>query len=104
MSIEIENLSLQLGGVNILSGIEAQLHTGSINVLAGPNGAGKTSLLRVLCGELRPNIGRVLIDGSTLDSFSLEELAKKRCVMTQSTMVVFDFTCLLYTSPSPRDR
>ena len=94
MSIEIENLSLQLGGVNILSGVAAQLQTGSINVLAGPNGAGKTSLLRVLCGELRPNKGRVLIDGSTLDSFSLEELAKKRCVMTQSTMVVFDFTVL----------
>ena len=32
--------------------------------------------------------GRVLVDGSTLDSFSLEELAKKRCVMTQSTTVV----------------
>ena len=67
MSIEIENLSLQLGGVNILSGVAAQLQAGSINVLAGPNGAGKTSLLRVLCGELRPNKGRVLIDGSTLD-------------------------------------
>ena len=72
MSIEIENLSLQLGGVDILSGVKAQLDSGSINVLAGPNGAGKTSLLRVLCGELRPNKGRVLIDGSTLDSFSLE--------------------------------
>ena len=62
MSIEIENLSLQLGGENILSGVEAQLQSGSINVLAGPNGAGKTSLLRVLCGELRPYMGRVLID------------------------------------------
>lgn len=94
MSIEIDNLSLQLGGANILSGVDAELQSGSINVLAGPNGAGKTSLLRVLCGELRPNLGRVLIDGSTLDSFSLAELAKKRCVMTQSTTVVFDFTTL----------
>ena len=94
MSIEIENLSLQRGGVNILSGVTAQLQSGSINVLAGPNGAGKTSLLRVLCGELRPYMGRVLIDGSILDNLSLKELAKKRGVMTQSTTVVFDFTAI----------
>ena len=50
-------------GTTVLSGIDLALPHGSLTCLIGPTGCGKTTLLRVLAGFLRPDGGRVRIGG-----------------------------------------
>lgn len=57
--IEARDISLRLGGKDVLRGINLEVRAGEIVTLVGPNGAGKTSLVRVLLGILRPSRGEV---------------------------------------------
>ena len=61
--IEVRNLARRFGDVVALDGVSFAAHDGRITGLLGPNGAGKTTTLRTLCGLLRPDRGRVSVDG-----------------------------------------
>ncbi|MET0132237.1 MAG: anchored repeat-type ABC transporter ATP-binding subunit [Kibdelosporangium sp.] len=60
-ALEVENLSVELGGRLVLTGVDLAVDKGELVGLVGPNGAGKTTLLRTLMGLLRPRGGRVLV-------------------------------------------
>ncbi|HSL92281.1 MAG TPA: metal ABC transporter ATP-binding protein [Candidatus Limnocylindrales bacterium] len=49
-TLEIRDLSVRAGGVEILSGIHADIRCGEVTALVGPNGAGKTTLLLAILG------------------------------------------------------
>ncbi len=49
-TLEIRNLSVRAGGVEILSEIDADIRCGEVTALVGPNGAGKTTLLLAILG------------------------------------------------------
>lgn len=83
--IEIENVSLTLGGAPVLSDINLSLPKGGVTALIGPNGAGKSSLLS-LVARLRPlQTGRIRIDGLPVDATPDRELAKIVAVLGQDT-------------------
>lgn len=63
MLIEIEKLSLSLGGVPILHDVHLALGEGEIYGLLGPNGAGKSTTIAVALGLLKPDAGRVRVFG-----------------------------------------
>ena len=52
-TLEIRNLGVRKGGVEILSGINADIKCGLVTALIGPNGAGKTTLLQAILGQTR---------------------------------------------------
>ena len=54
-----ENLSLDLGGREILRDINLEIKPGEVLGIIGPNGAGKTSLLEILSGRYTPKTGNV---------------------------------------------
>jgi molybdate transport system ATP-binding protein len=62
---------VQLGTLDL--DVELGVPPGRIVGLLGPNGAGKTTLLRVLAGLLRPDHGRVVLDGRVLDDTATGE-------------------------------
>ncbi|EAR59498.1 putative putative ATP-binding component of ABC transporter [Oceanospirillum sp. MED92] len=49
-AISMNNLSLAIGGNQILAPLSAELEAGQLHLLIGPNGAGKTSLLKSMLG------------------------------------------------------
>ena len=58
-----EAVELSIGGRRVLDGVDLQLAPGTIVALLGENGAGKTSLMRTLCGRIAPLQGRVRVKG-----------------------------------------
>jgi len=57
--VELEDVSLSFGAKKIVSGLDLLIANGSRIGLVGPNGSGKTSLLRLLTGELEPQSGSI---------------------------------------------
>ncbi|MEO1084001.1 MAG: ATP-binding cassette domain-containing protein [Acidobacteriota bacterium] len=66
--IEVEGLHKRFGATEAVRGVDFRAEDGEITGLLGPNGAGKTTTLRLLYGLLRPDAGRILIDGDDFDS------------------------------------
>ena len=64
--IVIENVSKKIHGVEILSDINIEFLSGKIYGLCGYNGSGKTMLLRMIAGLIRPSEGTVIVDGKKL--------------------------------------
>ncbi len=60
MIAKLENIGLTIGGQKILNDINIELQQGKITTLIGPNGGGKTSIVRILLGILKPTSGRVI--------------------------------------------
>jgi phosphonate transport system ATP-binding protein len=79
LGFRVEGLTLHYGsGSPALAGLNLSIAPGEILGLVGPSGAGKTSLLSVLGAALRPDEGRVTIDGQELGRLSSRELRRLR--------------------------
>lgn len=59
--VQIEHVSHRFGSVTALRELSVSIHRGEVFGLLGPNGSGKTTALRILCGLLVPDSGRVRI-------------------------------------------
>ncbi len=62
-SIEVKNLSLSFGAVNVLNAMNIEVEDGEFLVLLGPSGCGKSTLLNCLAGLLDVSDGQVWIKG-----------------------------------------
>jgi len=62
--LRLENVSVRLGGREILKDVSFSIRPGEFTGLIGPNGAGKTTLLRVILGLQPVTSGEVLLDGA----------------------------------------
>ncbi len=75
--ISIENVSKSFTkGKNVVDDLNLEVHDGEIFGFLGPNGAGKTTTLRMINGILRPDSGRITIDGYDIEKEGME--AKRR--------------------------
>lgn len=66
MEIRIENATKYIKKALILDRVQLELYGGTVYGLQGPNGSGKTMLMRLVAGLMRPTEGRVLLDGKEL--------------------------------------
>ena len=61
--LEVSGLRRRFGALEVARGIELSLPKGARQALIGPNGAGKTTLVNLITGRLRPDAGRIRLDG-----------------------------------------
>jgi ABC-type branched-subunit amino acid transport system ATPase component len=71
--LRVEDVSVRFGGVHALNGVTFTAEAGSIVGLIGANGSGKTTTLDVISGLVKPQSGRVRIDGTDLGEYLPEE-------------------------------
>jgi branched-chain amino acid transport system ATP-binding protein len=83
-----DNLSLDLGGREVLRNISLELREGEVLGIIGPNGAGKTSLLEILSGRYRPKAGKVYFNGRDINGLSLFQRARLGIGRTYQTPIV----------------
>ena len=61
--LEVERLSKRFGGVRAVHDVSFTLDEGELLGIMGPNGSGKTTLFNLIAGALRPDAGRIRLDG-----------------------------------------
>jgi ABC-2 type transport system ATP-binding protein len=61
--VTIDDISCHFGASKALQGVSASIAPGAVTGLVGPDGAGKTTLIRMIAGLLRPNAGRITVCG-----------------------------------------
>lgn len=64
--LEVRDLEKAFGGVPVLRGVSFQLDAGQVVALAGENGAGKSTIFKIITGQVKPDRGEVLVDGVPL--------------------------------------
>ena len=90
--LAVDDLSVDLGGSEILSGVSLTADTGDLVGLVGPNGAGKTTLLRAIQGAVQPTAGTVTVDSHTTTSLSARETGRLVATVPQETRLSFSFS------------
>ena len=79
--IEVKNLSFNRGERVIYDNVNLKIRRGQITAIMGPSGTGKTTLLRLIGGQLSPDQGQVLLDGKNIADMSRPELFASRARM-----------------------
>ena len=78
LAISARNLTLTLGAVEILKGIDLDVSNGETLALLGPSGSGKSSLMAVLCGLERASGGTLNVAGEDFSGLTEDGLARAR--------------------------
>ncbi|VAW48626.1 hypothetical protein MNBD_GAMMA04-848 [hydrothermal vent metagenome] len=91
-TIQVQQLSVELGGACLLHQVSCQFHAGKIHTILGQNGAGKSTLLHCLSHEMQPSQGHIVWQGKPLKTLSYAELACQRAVLSQSNELAFSFS------------
>ena len=78
----------------LLCDVSVTIQRESLTGLLGPNGCGKTTLLKLMAGVLRPRQGAITLDGRAIDGISRRELARHIAVVPQETHPAFDYSVL----------
>jgi ABC-type branched-subunit amino acid transport system ATPase component len=63
IALETSGLEKQFGGLKVTRDLSLKIEQGARHALIGPNGAGKTTVINLLTGVLKPNGGRILLEG-----------------------------------------
>lgn len=79
--IEVKDLVFYRGERSIYQGVNMQFKRGQITGIMGPSGTGKTTLLRLIGGQLAPDSGQVLFEGQNIASLGRQQLFKVRARM-----------------------
>jgi branched-chain amino acid transport system ATP-binding protein len=74
--LELREMKVAYGGVEVVHGVDLSLARGEVMGMIGPNGAGKSSVLRAVCGLVRPSSGKVLLEGRVLNGMAPEQIAR----------------------------
>lgn len=76
--IEIKGLYKSFNGQEVLKGIDLTIPKGQITVILGPSGAGKSVFLKHLIGLMKPDRGRILVDGRDINRMGPKDLRELR--------------------------
>lgn len=74
--LKVDRLTRKLSSDFAISDVSFACSSGSFTGVIGPNGSGKTSLMDLICGRLRPDTGTVLLNGRNLDGITFDSAVR----------------------------
>lgn len=93
--VQINNLTFKRGDRVIYDDISLSIPKGKVTAIMGPSGIGKTTLLRLIGGQIRPQSGQILFDGKNIPKLSrsaLYETRKRMSMLFQSGALFTDMS------------
>ena len=87
--LTLENVSVNYGAIEALTGIDLHVEQGEVVTLIGANGAGKTSTLRTITGLLETTTGRVMYEGKQISGMATHKLVPMGIAMSPEGRGVF---------------
>lgn len=90
--LKIEDLEFSYGNGLILQNLNLEIDKGEFVAIIGPNGVGKSTLLRLVDGILKPTQGSISLDGKNINQLHRKTIAKKIAYVPQSEVRVFPTT------------
>jgi branched-chain amino acid transport system ATP-binding protein len=87
--LTLENISVNYGAIEALTGINLTVEQGEVVTLIGANGAGKTTTLRTITGLLEPKEGRVVYEGKDISAMPTHKLVSMGIAMSPEGRGVF---------------
>jgi branched-chain amino acid transport system ATP-binding protein len=94
LMLEIEALTRAFGGLVAVNGVDLTVHGGQIVGLLGPNGSGKTTVLNLISGVLRPDSGTIHLAGRQIAGLPTHRIAHLGLARTFQLVRVLDgMTC-----------
>ena len=88
--LELEGISKAYPGVQALDRVSLRLGAGEVLGLIGENGAGKSTLMRVLGGVVRPDAGRIRLDGRDRTHLTVAEAQAAGIAFVHQELSMFD--------------
>ncbi|MGF6637369.1 ABC transporter ATP-binding protein [Paraburkholderia sp. BL10I2N1] len=89
--LSIDKVSVAFGGVKALSNVSIDIPADrGIDAIIGPNGAGKTTLFNALTGVVRPNHGRVLLQGNDITGLRQDDIYRRGLSRTFQGVRLFE--------------
>ncbi len=79
--VRIRGLTFYRGNRAIFDGVDIDIPRGAITAIMGPSGTGKTTLLKLIGGQLRPQAGTIQVDGQDIHRLSRRDLYRLRMRM-----------------------
>ena len=76
--VKIRDLSFSRGNRKIFDGVDIDIHRGKVTAIMGPSGTGKTTLLRLIGGQLRPDAGTIHVDTQNVPDLTYHQLYQLR--------------------------
>ena len=86
-AISIKEITHYFGEKKVLAGISFSVEKGEILGLLGPSGAGKTTLIRIMTGQLTPSAGSASLDGNDMALVKQEAYRRIGMMMTISVFM-----------------
>ncbi|MBW4492259.1 MAG: ABC transporter ATP-binding protein [Oscillatoria princeps RMCB-10] len=87
--LEVKDIYTYYGNIQALKGVSLRVEQGEIVTLIGSNGAGKTTTLRTIQGLLRPRQGKILFEGTSLESLSPKQIVKAGISQSPEGRLIF---------------
>ena len=82
--IGVSGIWYSYGDRQVLCGLDLNVEQGTLIALAGPNGVGKSTLLRIIAGALRPSQGKIRVKGRDITPLSPREKSRLVAVVPQN--------------------
>ncbi len=89
--LELVNINLSIDNIGILKNIDLAMDDGTIHAIVGHHYAGKSSLGKIIVGALPPDSGRIVFDGKSYNSLSIEKANRLGIEMVYQQIHLFDY-------------
>lgn len=89
MFLEIDQLTMQFGGLVAVNNVSISVEKGEIHGLIGPNGSGKTTIFNVLSGYYKPSGGKISFDGRVISGLPAHQITAAGFARTFQNMRLF---------------
>lgn len=105
--MKVHEVRFELRGINFtydtgegfaVADVNLTLQPGQIAAVLGPNGSGKTTMLKLANGRLKPEAGEIRYEGRPLQSYSRREIGQRLGFVPQQEKISFDYTVQEYVS------